>query len=142
MYHKSDQAQYLAALRVNDIPAALADVGVSPANAYTYHRACSRRNAVIDLMMGAGDYADDWSDTPAGDPGYAMPACDDICVTIRATRSPFTGLDPAAMHARVLSIAQGDADHPVALHWRTVREAAHPLLDDMPAWDDVEALVG
>lgn len=143
-YKVSDQAAPLAALRV-DVDAFVNQA--HPTMRALVRDAANTHNAAIDLMLGEGDFADDWERLEYAadgsllpyDPGQFAPGVDGICIEMRSRQSPTTGLDAEMVRDRVLRIMTADPWHPVARQWMVLHTRCYPMMSqrDRPVWDDV-----
>lgn len=147
-YKTSDQCAPLAALRV-DVDAESGKA--HPTMQAMVRDACNHHNAAIDLMLGDGDFADDWEPVPldgngnpirmAHDPGAFAVALDSICIELRSKQSPTSYPDAEMVRHRVGLVANIDIAHPVARHWRVLQARCYPP-GQAQAWPEVEALTG
>lgn len=147
-YKTSDQCAPLAALRVDvDAEASAAH----PTMQAVVRDACNHHNAAIDLMTGEGAFADAWEPAAldedgnpirlAHDPGAFAVPLDGICIELRSKQAPTSYPDADLIRHRVGLVANIDAGHPVAKHWRVLQFRCYPP-GQVQAWPEIEALAG
>lgn len=109
-------------------------------------RECEHRNALIDLLMGTGAFADAY-DTPAA-PSALTVGNETVQISaaslgddLRTKQSPYTPLDAELARDRVAAIARLEPTHPVARHWRVVRNACYTGDTEVPQWPDIPAAI-
>lgn len=132
MYRVCDQAAPLAYLRVNADE--MAD-GCHPTMREWARAACVAHNRAIDLLMGEGEFSDDWQQPAVDDngqpvaepfdPGVFAPALESLCHELRTKQSPYALADAELVRHRVGMIVRGDKAHPVAKHWRVLRDRCY-----------------
>ncbi len=121
MYLVSDQSFPLANLKVDE---AAVLPGVHPTMVDEAKKFIARHNRAIDLMLGIGEFTEDWEQLPTGedgavlsfDPGAVGPLLDSICSELRRVQAYDSMPDAELIGDRVARIAAIDANHPVVRH--------------------------